>query len=531
MVVAVLSLALALASTSCVGLWWWIGGGVGVGSAIVPNSRLDFLYHRQYQGAGLTPIDRGDRSPLVGYVELDDFGWYRDRQQPRLLLQQLQQMSATENVVVVLYTHGWRHNVSQNESDMRSFRETLRFLNAEVESDTFRAARRYLTGNADARVVGIAVGWRGQAWPELGRPFPAWFFPKYLLDLPVYLSAIGRKQTAHVVGETDLQYFLSALADLHQARWAKLKHGVAPMMSLVMVGHSFGGHALFDAAHERIESNLASAIVGSYVDSTSGMAPRAVPVAARLDRLAKDALPPATHSCRRVVESFGDLVVLINPAIEAASYKDVDALVHSARFRKDQPPVLVTFSSTNDGARNVVFRGLRLVTEAGRASTSADQRRMERVALGAYPEQHTNWLDLIDHSSGAKDLAKKGIEAPPARADLASPGETDSTWLAPILGHVTDADLSSTFTSGNVSLSRLPAGIGHSPAIVVNTSSDVINGHSDFFRQAFIHWLTRYVLQVQLRRLVRTDRVRALLKSRNFATLEDDAPPDTTESR
>ncbi len=530
LVVAVTLLALALASTSCAGLWWWIGGGVGAGAAIVPNSRLDFLYHKKYQGAGFAPIDHGDRSPLVGYVEFDDFGWYRDRDQPRQLLEQLQRMTATENVVVVLYVHGWRYNVSQDESDMKSFRETLRFLNAEVESDTFRAARRYLTGSAEARVVGIAVGWRGKAWPELGRPFPGWFVPKYVLDLPVYFSAIGRKQTAHVVGDTDLQDFLSALADLHQARWAKVRHQLAPLMSLVLVGHSFGGHALFDAVHKRIESNLETAIVGSYVDSTSGMARRAVPVAARLDRAAGDP-PPAPHSCRRVVESFGDLVVLINPAIEAASYKDVDALVHSARFRRDQPPVLVTFSSTNDGARNVVFRILRFVTEAGRASIGGAQRRMERVALGAYPEQHTNWLGLIDHSGAAKDLARKGIEASPTPAGLAPPAEMDSASLAPILGHITDSDLSSAFRCGNVALSRLPAGVAHAPAIVVNTSSDVINGHSDFFRQAFIRWLTRYVLQVQLRRLIRTDRAKALLASRHFSTSDDDAPPDTTGSR
>lgn len=528
-------LAIVCASCSPAG---YIAGGVA-GVAGLPNSRIDVLNDRQFHCPGLRPVANGENAPLLGFVEFDDFGWYRDRDQPRALLDELQSLTVKQNTVVVVYVHGWRHTTADGDSDMIHFAETLRFLAAEIESDTFRTARAMLTGAPEARVVGIAVGWRGKVWPEVGTALtqpvfrcswtgPGWnpirlpFYALFALDLPVYASTFGRKRVASVVGHGDLQGFVGSLSELHAARWERLeKQEDAPMMTLIMVGHSYGGHALFDAVRGRIEENLRSAIVGDVSESSQGISERVVPVGPRLEKrskLRKPELPPPMRSRRRV-SGMGDMVVLINPAIEAASYKDIDAMVHATAFPPRQPPIMVTMSSKNDGARNTAFKWFRFFTQAGHRSLTPDQSHMEVLALGAYDRQHTNSLDLSPASDEVKRHARLDVHA---SAVVPSTGviEMPRPELIRVLESIRSRDLSTAFYSNNLQMSPAPGAVAHSPALVVNTSSDIVDGHSDFFRQDFLHWLSRFVLEAQLKRIAYVPRVRSVLKS--------EASPDST---
>ncbi len=473
------------------------GAGLG-GAAVLPNSRLDFLYHRRYHGSGIAPVSGPADRARIGYVEFDDYGWYRDPGQARALLDTLQAMSAHRNVAVVVYAHGWRHNCSEGDADMKQFKATLDFLQSALEQPAFSGLRRQVSGDSSVTVVGIAVGWRGQAWPEMQRWLP---YIGHVVDIPVYFSSIGRKQVAQVIGEGDLKSFLGDLANLYDARWPR-EHATepAPLMSLVVVGHSFGGHAVWDATRERIEGNVKAAIVGRHAGRDS-LGAYAVPAPGG----------PALGPCLRRVAGIGDLVVLINPAIEAASYRHVDELVHSVtRFRSDQAPVVLTISSRNDGARNTVFRGLRWVTNVGRASLGARQRTLEGQALGSYPAQWTNELDLVVKDGPHLARAREEV-LPHGRPEPFTPAMTSARLGEPLdaaaFRGLAATDLADSLTLGNVRLVPGRHPVPQSPAIVVDTNSDLVNGHSGFFRREFITWLADYVLHVEAKRLAHNERI------------------------
>jgi hypothetical protein len=59
-----------------------------------------------------------------------------------------------------------------------------------------------------------------------------------------------------------------------------------------------------------------------------------------------------------VTPSFADLVLLVNPAIEAVRYLPVQALVEerqSAQGNVPQPPVFVCVTANNDWATGLAF--------------------------------------------------------------------------------------------------------------------------------------------------------------------------------
>jgi len=81
----------------------------------------------------------------LGFVEFDDHGHYYDQRQAEALLQWLGSDSRPQYVVV--YTHGWHHNASDTDNNVRRFKESLREIKHR---------------NPQLRVVGVYLGWRGE---------------------------------------------------------------------------------------------------------------------------------------------------------------------------------------------------------------------------------------------------------------------------------------------------------------------------------------------------------------------------------
>ena len=106
--------------------------------------------------------------------------------------------------------------------------------------------------------------------------------------------------------------------------------GGAPL--LVIVGHSFGGMIVYSA--------LAQSLIEAATATTSVVSPR-----------------------------FADLVLLVNPAVEAARYLPIYDLVQvrmSQKMGTDQPPVFVCATAANDWATGLAFpfgNACSLVTE------------------------------------------------------------------------------------------------------------------------------------------------------------------------
>jgi len=484
----------AVLAQGCAGAWWAVGGA-SAGLGLVA-SRMNPLYGGQHRDR--SPIFTPDpRSPGVrmSYLELDDRGWFWDRSKPRELIDSLASLAAHGNVAVVVYVHGWRHNLGRRDRDVESFSRTIGILGSNVvQGKVFRDLRRRASGDPNTTLVGIQIGWRGKMWPECpplskGHGFfaNATNLPMFVANVPIYFTFWSRKAAAERIGHGDLSEFLGDLDALYR----RMHDDPHRLMTMVVVGHSFGGQAVFDATRERIESHFASAIA-------QGLGPKGPTPGHAFYPPAAGASPIRV---RERVRGFGDLVVLINPAIEAETYHRIDQFVRSLQFGEvdfPQQPILLVVSAKNDVARGKFFRiGRWFSTFGARTQGHTDQKKLLRSALGAYEPQVTDDLELRDDSPATIEAARRTIRDPlPDRAPAPVQQVVDSNYVA--------QKLDITHPSPDRPLIVRTPRKGEDrplPARVMVASPHVIDGHSDFFRVEFIHWLANEVLAIQSARL------------------------------
>jgi len=153
-------------------------------------------------------------------------------------------------------------------------------------------------------VLGIFVGWRGMSL----------FSP---LDI---LQTLGTFWTRQAAGRRVATGSVRELfGRLRHYRNHRIKQGGTPL--LVLVGHSFGGMIVYSA-------------------------------------LAQSLIEAASAATDHVVPRLADLVLLVNPAIEAARYLPIQALVDSPAFQARtvrQLPVFVCATAENDDATKWAF--------------------------------------------------------------------------------------------------------------------------------------------------------------------------------
>src|SRR3989442_1417312 len=242
------------------------------------------------------------RIPLA-YVEIDEQGAFQDRSQVERALALVG--GGTKPKYVVVFAHGWFHNASGDDPNVQLFKCALNNLQA-------------IDDNAGEDVVGIYVGWRGESWS---------------LPLVRYATFWDRKNTSDEVGRGSLVEFLM-----------RLEGAVKPTPDTpnkrMVVGHSFGASVVFNSIGQIL---LARFILDA-------------------ERLAS-AKPTPRHAQSKpgLVSGYGDLVVLVNPAIEATRIVPFFAALNEyTRTRVDllspaQPPRLVILSSQGDWATRGTF--------------------------------------------------------------------------------------------------------------------------------------------------------------------------------
>lgn len=483
------AIALALACSGCSPVAWGIAGGGAAAICAYAPSRWNHAYQTRYQAPVIRQVARDTSHVEMGFVEYDDFGWMRDTTQARVLLDEIQALHRRTNVAIVVYVHGWRHNAKGNDADVKSFEATLHHLGHSLNDSLMKAQREALTGDPDLTVFGIYVGWRGKAWPEIGRWVP--YVGPAVLDLPVYFTSFGRKDAAGIVGGGDVRSFLLHLDDMHREinAVARVRPREVKPLGLVFVGHSYGGHVLFSALNSRIEDGMAAALSDSATLQGRPLAERVYAAARPGDLLA----------CDRTVQGVGDLVVLVNPAIEASAYRRIDRMDRAARFRDDQLPLLLTISAENDAARNGIFAFMRGIKLFGRAK-SPDEAKLERRALGSYGPQVTHQMELTRTDDEAKRRARVHV-IEEGRDQLSARRGESAIGRGGEAGAARPEDVFAKNEHGVIRMRANPGMELPRPALVVRTKSDVIDGHSDFFRAEFIDWLTEYVLSIERVRL------------------------------
>lgn len=246
----------------------------------------------------------------VAYVEIDEQGYFQDRGQIDRALTLVGEDGTPQYVVV--FVHGWFHNASHTDDNVRGFKCALNDLQG-------------IDAKAGGRVVGIYIGWRGES---LGVP------------LLRYLTFWDRKNTSDEIGRGSLVEFLTRLE-------RTVKPTPASRNKLMLVGHSFGASVVFNSVGQIL---LQRFLLDAEKLASAGPAP--------------------AHSQSRpgLVSGYGDLVVLVNPAIEAtrlipffSSLNDYTTR-RADLFSASQPARLVILSSEGDRATRIAFPAARAVS-------------------------------------------------------------------------------------------------------------------------------------------------------------------------
>jgi len=387
-------------------------------------------------------------------IQADDQGSLWDTAQAQRVLDRVRSLSQAQNVLVVLFIHGWHHNAASDDPNLVDFQRTLLDLNREISTPQRQQLRAENTGKPNSRIVGIYVGWRGRSLPGP-------------LD---YLTFWGRKPTAERVGEGDVSEFIERLQRIYlRANEAAMKHG-APNVGLVTIGHSFGGQVLWKSLARQLEFPLAE----RAPCMSNSLAPKVV--------LKDDVQWP--------IDSLGDLNILLNPALEAYQFARVDALYRQLRYPGTQTPQLVVFSADNDSARSFWFPLARAATWPFRPTLRPDndgyQGRLYGTALGDLEQQLTH------------ELVRK-------------PGDPDSLGQDSYASSRTllDYDFTGPTSFGGIRLSPRPSSdsqaagrIPYSPVLVVESKDRIIDGHNGIFQDGLREFLTKYVSFIEAKRLL-----------------------------
>jgi hypothetical protein len=325
---------------------------------------------------------------LLGVVEFDDQGAKYAPAQMDVLFTQLKAETTAQDLCLVVFVHGWENNASYDNGNVQEFRQLLEQL-TRTESEHPPGA-----WNKPRKVIGIYAGWRGKS-VDAG-------------DLST-ITFWNREAAAHRVALGSIRELLGrarALRDtLDRTTWSGrlLPTGTpAPpgerlrSTRLLTIGHSFGGLIVYTALAQYLTDRAAASDMSWALGATTD----------------ED----------KMIVGYGDLVVIINPAVEAMSWEPVRRLVENRKppdYARMQPPIFVEVTSTADDATGVAFplgRSLNTLTEN---FTDSEERRMATRSFGHYEPFITHDLTSAPNAvtkQQAADALARLAQSSPAQA-------------------------------------------------------------------------------------------------------------------
>lgn len=323
----------------------------------------------------------------LAIVEFDDEGRCYDRGQMRGIADRFDALRQQEvDVIVLVFVHGWKHNARSDDDNLSQFRTLL--------AQTVAYEKAIKGDQADARtVLGIFVGWRGLSEFGLG-------------DAVADLTFWNRQAAGQRVAVGSIRELFGRIR--HYRNHRRDAKG-APLFAIA--GHSFGGMIVFSA-------------------------------------LAQSLIEAASVSDGHVVPGFADLVLLVNPAIEAARYLPIYDLLTAPGVRPrttKQLPLFICAQAENDQPVGTFF-------PLGNTS-----HRIEQATIGDLEKR------CVTHAIGFIDEFKTH--------SISGPTGTDPFVLAP----------------GDVHQEN--------PFWVVHATKEVIDGHGGIWQEPFQDFLASIVFQ------------------------------------
>ena len=292
------------------------------------------------------------------FVEFDDQGWtYPDAadvgrdpqtdqssQQLRLVMERLYAALNKQPVRVFVYVHGWKHNAAFDDENVVNFRNFLK-----------EAAQYENVAQSGNRVIGIYAGWRGKSL-DVGEPWiSATFWDRKTAAQHVALGSV-RELTAQ------LRAFQRLANDTGPGSAKKDAAPKDQRVRIFMIGHSFGGLALYAAVSQSLVNGF---VTGEDIDGKH--AP---------------------------VERVGDMIVLINPAFEATRYQPLDRAARNRKYDVYQSPVFIAVTSDADAATGKFFPLGRTLNTLFETELTVEERTANRNTPGHIDAYMTHRLDL-----------------------------------------------------------------------------------------------------------------------------------------
>ena len=397
------------------------------------------------------------------FIEFDEKGDYWDRRQIGWTLQELKNAARTNDVVLVLYVHGWQNDASNLRGhDVPKFHCLLEHM---AEADNFQH-----------RFFGVYVAWRGKSVPGGDGWFPENsppdLFSKAIFFLPHELSFWGRKNVAtHTAAlPTTEAIFQSVEATRRYTR----ESGHSSVT--ILIGHSFGALLL--------EKSLSQALAAKVISEGRAGAEASF-------------VAPA------------DFIVLLNSAAESIYAKEmIDMLRRRVPPGSGNPreisakrPLIVSITSNADWATNWLFP---IGTEVSNAFGLF--RRYEWDTLYGESGHNISQRMYFTHTPGHNDLLishkAKPVSGKPSgpvyeEKDLCNP-EVLAAFRRnldhPLSGPNGEIQFSTGASSATeVEWELIPSKLGEplTPYWIVEVPHEIMRDHSDIFNENAIALMAR----------------------------------------
>ncbi len=395
----------------------------------------------------------------MAFVEFDDQGRFWNREELDLLERTLESENAKSEgagLNVIVFAHGWRHGCDVCDSNVACFRAFLK----QVHSDSL-VAGRFSGGRLRAkRIVAVYVGWRGLS--SKVQPFE-------------FLSFWSRKSVAGRIASGDLIELLTRVELF--ARSANASH--PDQVRLAVLGHSFGGTMVYAALANILKERMLEALArqkAGYGDDAS-----------------------------LLIQGFGDIVVLVNPAFEASLYAPLDEI--SRRFHGFSPlqtPVLIVVQSESDRPNGYWFPIGRRVETLFQSAGDRSPRDEMVTSVGNYKPFWTHRL-----TAGAPERAvspgdaAKALHACACVLPLSPIGDREATDLVSLFLHRQSQDPTPAGTEipyGRAMLKCVRPLDPRDPLWVVRASDDVVRGHNGIFTTYLVDFVRRVIVEAGARR-------------------------------
>lgn len=449
--------------------------------------RAACVAHEQHRPQPATAGVLGHDGFDLHLLEFDDEGqpWNSLRQEQTfdVLRRQL-----NDAAVVVAYVHGWKNDADVCNGNLACFRDVLAIL---AKGETAYAR---ISGESPRRVIGVYIGWRGGS-----------------LRTPVkQLTFWGRKHTAHTIGDNGavtavierLRAIVEASPPRTLARVPIGERGPRPprTTSMLFVGHSFGGALLYSALATSLNAD-----VGAALQKAVAGEPARDPAPSSQTR-EKGPGQPMVAETRVRVEGQNDLIILVNPAMEASRFANLQQASH-LRYQSEQLPLLVTLASEGDSAVKFFFPIGQSFSTLTRAARSRQTWFSMVEGFGMYKPFHTHRLvakpgrQPFEATAGAPKLPC----ACPSRLgqygdELIRRLEPFYRTLAGLAAAPRDVQLAA---YQEFMLSRLEPVRDvdpNNPFLMVKVDPAVVGNHSDIFNPVFLDFLIEFTVRTEIKR-------------------------------